>query len=85
MGSGKDQPREGDFLDLSGRECLACHVISQLPPGLHAGGGGEGRVKGPKGTERRIGFTSTPRSRRGRSEIYLVLDFKAFLLATPDR
>lgn len=79
-GTEEDQPREGGFLDLGGRECLACHISSTLPPGFPQDVGEVGG-KLRTGSKRRQALLG----RRGRSELYLVLDAKAFLLATPDR
>lgn len=77
----EEQPREGGFLDLGGRECLACHISSEVPQGFPTEGCGEG----DKGAARRAAQPLRRRARWERSELYLVLDAKAFLLATPDR
>ncbi|CAN0326864.1 unnamed protein product, partial [Laminaria digitata] len=79
--SDEEQPRENGSLDLEGRECLACS-ISSPPPGGKKGGGGGG---GGGGRVAAALAAAAAAGRRGRSELYLVLDAKAFLLATPDR
>lgn len=89
-GTEDDQPREGGHLDLGGRDCLACHITSTLPPGFPVGlrderGAGDKRGKGGKGGKGGSKLRQPVAVRRGRSELYLVLDAKAFLLATPDR
>lgn len=83
----EEQPREGGSLDLEGRECLACSIVSpaqgvQLEGGEVEGGGMWSRKRRSGGTPAR---SAAAAGRRGRSELYLVLDAKAFLLATPDR
>eukprot|EP00903_Cladosiphon_okamuranus_P012477 g11683.t1 len=85
----EDQPREDGSLDLGGRKCLACS-ISDPPDGgpssRSGGGGGEGGDrKRRSGVAAAIAAASAAAGRRGRSETYLVLDAKAFLLAVPDR
>lgn len=88
----EEHPREDGYLDLGGRECLACTVSDTLEGGAGcAGGGGGGEGGSSSGRKRRSGVAaaiaaaSAAAGRRGRSELYLVLDAKAFLLATPDR
>lgn len=83
----EEHPREGGHLDLGGRECLACSISSTTTGGTPSdagrdkeGGKGGRKQKRPAGA---AAFAAA--SRRGRSELYLVLDAKAFLLATPDR
>lgn len=92
----EEQPREGGHLDLGGRECLACFIThTSVPPGCTAassssdaqkadGVGGSKAARRNRRSGKTIAATAGG-SRRGRSELYLVLDAKAFLLATPDR
>ena len=84
----EEEPREGGSLDLGGRECLACSIPNPAPR-LPAAAAGEDDRAG-KVRKRRNGgaaalSVTAGAGRRGRSELYLVLDAKAFLLATPDR
>ncbi|CAM9765911.1 unnamed protein product [Ectocarpus sp. 4 AP-2014] len=80
-----EHPWEDGSLDLGGRECLACSISEPLEGGSSGGGGGGGR-KRRSGVAAAIAAASAAASgRRRRSEMYLVLDDKAFLLATPDR
>ncbi|CBJ32244.1 conserved unknown protein [Ectocarpus siliculosus] len=81
----EEHPWEDGSLDLGGRECLACSISESLEGGSSGRGGGGGR-KRRSGVAAAIAAASAAASgRRGRSEMYLVLDDKAFLLATPDR
>ena len=97
----EDEPQENGSLDLEGRECLACSISSPPPSpqegnasseggGGGWGGGGQGMRKrggsgGGTGGKVSAAAAAAAAGRRGRSELYLVLDAKAFLLATPDR
>lgn len=86
--SEEEQPREGGSLDLGGRECLACSIPNPAPrtPSSSKGRGEKGARESRNGMGNVAALSvAAAAGRRGRSELYLVLDAKAFLLATPDR